>query len=212
MHALRRDERASEGTEVVLVLLQGHDIDTSTHLAQDGKNLLAAAAPHPQEDRATRHKPQKLAHQINRGRRSADRISHDQSRARGALNTSPRRFSFLLLGHILQMLLLLSRPRHTGRASRQGESASQQLLVWRSQKRYGSRRRGHGINMIGPLLVSHVVSVRVLYGTTQRLAASGTAAKEEISMKPSHGPNSSTRRPGGTPGIILSDAAGTTPQ
>ena len=85
MHALRRDERASEGTEVVLVLLQGHDIDPSTHLAQDGKNLLAAAAPHPQEDRATRHKPQKLAHQINRGRRSADRISHDQSRARRRL-------------------------------------------------------------------------------------------------------------------------------
>jgi hypothetical protein len=86
MHALRRDERASEGTEVVLVLLQGHDIDTSsTHLPQDGKNLLAAAAPHPQEDRATRHKPQKLAHQINRGRRGADRISHDQSRARRRL-------------------------------------------------------------------------------------------------------------------------------
>lgn len=134
MHALRRDERASEGTEVVLVLLQGHDIDTSTHLAQDGKNLLAAATP--THKRTERPATSRKSLHIKSTAAGVARIAFRTTRAEpaGALNTSPRRFSFLLLGHILQMLLLLSRLRHTGRASRQGESASRQLLVWRSPK------------------------------------------------------------------------------
>jgi len=128
MHALRRDERASEGTEVVLVLLQGHDVNVS-HPAEDGKNLLAAAAPHPQEDGACRLEPQKLAHPRNRHRRSANRILHDRSIARRLLERHAVAALFLLLGRLLQMDVLLFRPRHVIRAAEGGESRRRFLVA-----------------------------------------------------------------------------------
>ena len=137
MHALRRDERASEGTEVVLVLLQGHDVNVS-HPAEDGKNLLAAAAPHPQEDGACRLEPQKLAHPRNRHRRSANRILHDRSIARRLLERHAVAALFLLLGRLLQMHVLLFPPRHVFRAA-EGERAG--TIFGRARKSPRLKRR-----------------------------------------------------------------------
>jgi hypothetical protein len=138
MHALRRDERASEGTEVVLVLLQGHDVNVS-HPAEDGKNLLAAAAPHPQEDGACRLEPQKLAHPRNRHRRSANRILHDRSRARRLLERHAVAALFLLLGRLLQMHVLLFPPRHVFRAAEGGREPT--TIFGRARKSPRLKRR-----------------------------------------------------------------------